>query len=35
MRRQTTTTHELNHPIRIATMDMPLPKDEELIPYLL
>lgn len=30
---QTTLIHELNHAIRIVTMDKPLPKDEELIPY--
>jgi len=30
---QTTIIHELNHAIRIVTMDKPMPKDEELIPY--
>ena len=30
---QTTMIHELNHAIRVVTMDKPLPKDEELIPY--
>jgi hypothetical protein len=30
---QTTIIHELNHAIRVVTMDKPLPKDEELIPY--
>jgi hypothetical protein len=30
---QTTMIHELNHAIRVVTMDRPLPKDEELIPY--
>ena len=30
---QTTIIYELNHAIRVVTMDKPLPKDEELIPY--
>jgi hypothetical protein len=30
---QTTMIYELNHAIRVVSMDKPLPKDEELIPY--
>jgi len=30
---QTTMIYELNHAVRVVTMDKPLPKDEELIPY--
>ena len=30
---QITMVHELNHAVRVITMDRPLPKDEDLIPY--
>lgn len=30
---QITMVHELNHAIRVVTMDTPLPADQELIPY--